>query len=48
VDLPEAVCLAIGKMRGYMVLTENRGALMAADVLAELSKVLRCREAEEG
>jgi hypothetical protein len=39
VDLPEAVCLAISKMRGYTVLTENRGALMAADTLAELSGV---------
>jgi len=25
VDLPEGICLAVGKRRGYFVLTENRG-----------------------
>ncbi len=39
VDLPEAVCLAAGKLRGYLVLTENRGALMAVDLLEELRDV---------
>jgi len=29
IDLPEALCLVIGKKRGYVVLTENRGALLA-------------------
>ncbi len=35
VDLPEAVCLVAGRRWGYVVLTENRGALMAADILEE-------------
>jgi len=39
IDLPESVCLAFGGSRGYVVLTENRGALMAADVLEELEGV---------
>ena len=35
VDIPEAVCLVAGRRRGYTVLTENRGALMAASLLEE-------------
>jgi predicted nucleic acid-binding protein len=46
VDIPEAICLALGKLRGYIVLTENRGALMAADVLEELSGVVVWRSLE--
>jgi hypothetical protein len=46
VDIPEAICLALGKLRGYIVLTENRGALMAADVLEELSGVIVWRSLE--
>ncbi len=39
VDMPEAMCLAAGRRRGYTVLTENRGALMAASLLEEYSHV---------
>jgi len=39
IDLPEAICLAAGKMRNYIVITENRGALMAAEILEELSGI---------
>ncbi|MEM2543186.1 MAG: hypothetical protein QXR35_06965 [Candidatus Korarchaeum sp.] len=39
VDLPESLCLVFGRRMGYVVLTENRGALMAADVLEELEGV---------
>jgi len=46
VDLPEAVCLAVGKLRGYIVITENRGALAAADLLEELSGVAVWRALE--
>jgi predicted nucleic acid-binding protein len=46
VDLPEAVCLAAGKLRGYIVITENRGALAAADLLEELSGVTVWRALE--
>jgi len=46
VDLPEAICLAVGKRRGYIVLTENRGALMAVDILEELSSVRVWRSLE--
>jgi len=33
IDLPEAVCLSIGRRRGYIVLTENKGAIMASELL---------------
>jgi len=46
VDLPEAICLAVGKLRGYVVLTENRGAIMAVDFLDELSGVVVWRALE--
>ncbi len=46
VDLPEAVCLAVGRARGYTVLTENRGALMLADLLPELEGVVVWRSLE--
>jgi len=39
VDLPEAVCLAAGLKFGYVVLTENGGAVMAPSFLNELSPV---------
>ncbi len=39
VDLPEAICLVVGKRRGYMVLTENRGALMIVNLFEEFSNV---------
>jgi len=45
-DLPEAICLAVGKMRNYTVITENRGALMAVDILEELSSVRVWRSLE--
>ena len=32
-DLPEALCLVIGRRRGYIVLTENRAALLAPKLL---------------
>jgi hypothetical protein len=46
VDLPEALCLAVGRLRGYTVLTENRGALMAAELLEELTGVVVWRALE--
>ena len=39
VDLPEALCLVVGRRRGYTVLTENRGALMATNLFEDLSEV---------
>ena len=38
-DMPEAVCLIIGKDFDFVVLTENRGALMMAEALPDLSGV---------
>ena len=38
-DMPEAVCLIIGKNFNFVVLTENRGALMMAEALPDLSGV---------
>ena len=46
VDLPEALCLIIGKRRNYIVLTENRGALMAVDFLEEVNNVTVWRSLE--
>jgi predicted nucleic acid-binding protein len=46
VDMPEAICLAVGKLRGYVVLTENRGALIAVNILEELSDVIVWRSLE--
>ena len=46
IDIPEAICLALGKLRGYFVLTENRGALMASDLIEELSGVTVWRSLE--
>jgi len=44
--MPEAICLAVGKLRGYIVLTENRGALIAVNILEELSDVIVWRSLE--
>ena len=38
-DLPEALCLVVGRRRGYIVLTENRAALLAPRLLRELRGV---------
>ncbi len=46
IDLPEAICLAAGKLRGYLVLTENRGALMAVDLMDDVSDVIVWRSLE--
>jgi len=46
VDLPEAICLVIGLKRKYIVLTENRGALMSVDLLDELKEVVVWRALE--
>ena len=45
-DLPEALCLVVGREHGYVVLTENRGALMVREVLPELSDVVIWRALE--
>ncbi|RLG52721.1 MAG: DNA-binding protein [Thermoproteota archaeon] len=39
IELPEALCLVLGKRYGYTVLTENIGALMLKSALEELSQV---------
>jgi len=39
IELPEAICLAAGKILGYVVLTENRGAIMAREILPEYQEV---------
>jgi len=46
VDLPEALCLVVGRRRGYVVLTENRGAIMAADLIPSYSGVVVWRALE--
>ena len=38
-DLPEALCLVVGRRRGYIVLTENRAALLAPRLLDKLGNV---------
>ncbi|RLG50551.1 MAG: hypothetical protein DRN96_07390 [Thermoproteota archaeon] len=39
IEIPEALCLTLGKQKGYIVLTENTGALMVADMIQEYSAV---------
>ncbi len=46
IDVPEALCLVIGRRRGYTVLTENRGALLVPRFLEEYSKVVVWRALE--
>jgi len=46
IDLPEALCLAVGRRRGYVVLTENRGALAAAELLEPYKGVVVWRALE--
>ncbi|PUA32278.1 MAG: hypothetical protein B7O98_06335 [Zestosphaera tikiterensis] len=46
VDLPEALCLVIGRRRGYVVLTENRGAIMAVDFITPYKDVVVWRALE--
>ncbi len=45
-DIPEALCLVVGKRRGYVVLTENRAALLAPFVLSGYSGVTVWRSLE--
>jgi len=46
VDVPETLCLVVGRKYGYVVLTENRGAIMATEVIEELSNVKVWRSLE--
>ncbi len=39
IELPEAVCLAAGKKHGYVVLTENKGAMQAVEIIQNYSSV---------
>ncbi len=45
-DAPEALCLVVGRRRGYIVLTENRAALLAPFVFSEYSRVVVWRSLE--
>jgi len=46
VDLPEAVCIAVGRRRGYVVLTENRGALKFVELAEDYAGVTIRRSLE--
>ena len=46
VDLPEAICIVFGRLMGYTVLTENRGALIAVDLIEKYSGVRVWRSLE--
>ena len=46
VDYPEAMCLVVGRLYGYTVLTENRGALMVPLVFNEYRNVKVWRSLE--
>ena len=46
VDLPESLCLVIGRRRGYVVLSENRGAVLAPKILDEYKNVTVWRALE--
>ena len=45
-ELPEALCLVVGRRRGYIVLTENRAALLAPRLLSDYSGVIVWRALE--
>ncbi len=45
-DLPEAICLVMGKRFGYVVLTENLGALILARRRSDLRSVVVWRSLE--
>ena len=40
IDLPEALCIVIGRRRNYIVLTENRGAIIAASLIDRYKDVI--------
>ncbi|HDI02311.1 MAG TPA: hypothetical protein ENF93_01555 [Ignisphaera sp.] len=46
IDLPEALCLIIGRRRGYIVLTENRAALLIPKLIARYRNVVVWRALE--
>jgi len=46
IDLPEALCLVIGKRRNYTVLTENRGAIMSTEFIDKYKDVVVWRALE--
>ena len=39
IELPEAICLAIGYLYGYVVITENRGAIQVPEIIPGYSRV---------
>ena len=46
IDLPEALCLVVGRRRNFTVLTENKGAIMATEVFEEYKDVIVWRALE--
>jgi len=46
IDLPEALCLSIGRRRNYVVLTENKGAIMAPEFVEGYRDVVVWRALE--
>ncbi len=46
IDMPEALCLVTGRRHGYVVLTENRGALLAPNYIPEYREVTVWRALE--
>jgi hypothetical protein len=46
VELPEAVCLAVGRRRGYVVLTENRGLILFSSISSDYRDVAIWRALE--
>ncbi len=46
IDLPEALCIVIGRARGYIVLTETRGALYVPRLINEYRDVIIWRSLE--
>ncbi|MDK6028760.1 hypothetical protein QPL79_05235 [Ignisphaera sp. 4213-co] len=46
VDFPEALCIVVGRRRGYIVLTENKGAIMFTNIIKDYSSVVVWRSFE--
>jgi hypothetical protein len=46
VELPEAICLVVGRRRGYVVLTENRGLILYSRTSSKYEDVVIWRALE--
>ena len=46
IEYPEAICLAVGYLYGYIVITENRGAIQIPEIVPGYERVIVWRSLE--